>query len=80
MGTLWRHRVRQPSDRHTVTSRRVVAIGWYPYRPDWYELEYDDGDFERVPGTEEDADELAKASGMVRVLSKDGTVRWEGSG
>jgi hypothetical protein len=42
--------------------RTIVSIVWYPLRPDWYELTYDNGDYERVVGTLEDATALAEGS------------------
>lgn len=57
--------------------RQIISIVWYPYRPDWYELDYADGDSERIPGTQVDAAALAQASGMKLVPTRDGTVRWK---
>jgi len=57
--------------------REIVSIVWYSHRPDWHELTYADGDFERVPGTLEDAAALAEALKMKLVSDQSGSVRWE---
>ena len=38
-----------------MAERHIVGITWLPYRPDWYELAYDDGTSERVRGGREAA-------------------------
>jgi len=59
------------------TQRQIISIVWYPYRPDWYEMDYADGHSERIPGTLVDAADLAQAGGMKLVPTQNGTVRWE---
>jgi hypothetical protein len=56
--------------------REIVTISWYQHRPDWYELVYADGTFERVPGGEKDADKVAQILGMVPE-SLPGGMQWE---
>ena len=59
-----------------MPERQIVSIVWLPYRPDWYELVYDDGASERIRGGQADAATLAQAGGMQRVPTRDGTVEW----
>jgi len=56
--------------------REIVSIVWYAHRPDWHELVYADGDFQRVPGTLEDAAALAEALQMELGTEEDGSVQW----
>jgi len=53
---------------------------WFPHRPDWHELVYTDGDFERVPGTLADASALAEALKLELVTTPDGSVQWDRKG
>lgn len=57
--------------------REIMSIQWFPWRPDWYELVYDDGDSERVRGPQADAAMLAAARGMHLASTRDGTVQWD---
>jgi len=57
--------------------REIVSIVWYPHRPDWHELSFDNGDFERVPGTLEDAAALAEALKLELVSEQGGRVEWD---
>ena len=61
---LIRKRVREPGTSFDLdkAKRTAVTIVWYSHRPDWHELVFSDGDYERVPGTLEDAAALAEAS------------------
>ena len=45
-----------------IEGREVVSIVWFQHRPDWHELVYLDGDYERVPGSREDAAHALKLS------------------
>ena len=67
---------RDPSNTDKST-RTIVSIAWYPHRPDWHELTYDNGDYERVPGTLEDAAALAEALKMESVPTRGGSVQWD---
>jgi hypothetical protein len=58
------------------SGRKIVSIAWYSYRPDWYELSYGDGTFERVPGTQADAQALAERLGM-EPQPRSGHVQWD---
>ena len=58
------------------SEHEIVSIAWYEHRPDWYEVSYDDGDFERVPGGARDADAVAQILGM-EPESLPGGVQWE---
>jgi len=60
--------------------REIVSIAWYPYRPDWYELSYADGDFERVPGTQAHAQGLAETLGMGPPQQHGESIQWERRG
>jgi hypothetical protein len=76
MGTVRRHQVSV-----TVNSgREIVSIAWYSHRPDWYELSYGDGAFERVPGTQAGAQGLAQTLGMGPPQSRSGSLQWERQG
>ena len=57
--------------------REIVSIVWYSYRPDWHELVYSDGDYERVPGSLADATALAEGLQFELVSERGGCVQWE---
>ena len=57
--------------------REIVSITWYSHRPDWHELVYDNGDYERVPGGVEDAAGLAEALKLELMPERAGMVLWE---
>jgi len=57
--------------------REIVSIMWYPHRPDWHEVVYADGDYQRLPGTLQDAVALAGALKLKLVTTPDGSVQWD---
>ncbi len=57
--------------------REIISIVWYPHRPDWYEVIYADGDFERVPGTQADAKGAAEMLGLGPPQQDSGRTQWE---
>jgi len=57
--------------------RQVVSIVWYPHRPDWHEVVYSDGEYQRYPGTLEDAAALAESLRLELVTTPDGSVQWD---
>jgi len=60
--------------------REIVSIMWFPHRPDWHELVYPDGEFQRVPGTLEDTAALAEALKLELVSTPDGSVQSDRKG
>jgi hypothetical protein len=60
-----------------IEGREIVSIEWYSHRPDWHELAYSDGDYERVPGGLVDAAALAEALKMELVTERGDTVQWD---
>lgn len=58
--------------------REIVSIVWYSHRPDWHEVVYSDGQYQRLLGTLEDAAALADALRMVLVSDRADVVRWDG--
>lgn len=60
--------------------REIVSIVWYPHRPDWHEVVYSDGYYERVPGNQADAAALAESLGMQWVLQEGTSIQWERKG
>jgi len=57
--------------------REIVSIAWYSHRPDWHELLYADGGYERVLGGLETAEALAMALKLERMPHGLGMVQWE---
>jgi len=62
------------------STRTIVSIVWYPHRPDWHEVVYSNGDYERVPGTQADAAALAETLGMELVPTGGTSVQWDRKG
>ena len=60
--------------------REIVSIEWYPHRPEWHELVYDNGNYERVPGGLEDAAALAEVLKLEPMPESPGMVQWKRKG
>ena len=60
-----------------VEGREPVSVIWYQHRPDWHELVFDDGGYERVPGGLEDAASLSEALKLELVIERGDTVQWD---
>jgi hypothetical protein len=64
-------------DKAAVREKKVASIVWRQYSPKEIEIGYHDGAAESIPGTYSEAAQLAGETGMRRVPSPLGSVRWE---
>ena len=63
-----------------MEGREIVSVMWFRHRPDWHELLYSDGDYERVLGGLDDASALAQGLKMELVIERGDTVQWDRKG